>query len=94
MTRKTHIPQRTCVGCRKVDAQGALVRIARVGPRFLADPRRRLPGRGTYVHHDCFDRALERGGLARGFKTRVDQNAVDRLRRQWNELSLTEPGAR
>ena len=95
MSHRTHIPQRTCVGCRSVDAQGALVRIARVGPRFVADPRRRMPGRGVYVHTRCFDRALERGGLARGFKTQVNRDAVERLRRQWSELSLTQPeGAR
>jgi predicted RNA-binding protein YlxR (DUF448 family) len=103
MSRTIHIPegsavgpQRTCVGCRQVDAQSALVRIARVGPRFRVDLRRRLPGRGAYVHTGCFDRAIERGGLARGFKTRVHREAVEGLQRQWSELSLNEPaeGAR
>ena len=95
MTRNAHRargnpetgPVRTCVGCRRRDSQKALVRIARASAGFRVDPRRRLPGRGAYVHVQCVDRALARGGVARGFKTRVSWEAADDLRRQLIELS-------
>jgi uncharacterized protein len=71
-----HVPVRTCVGCRERAPQAALLRVALTGGRLVADPRRRLPGRGGYVHPatDCVRRALEgsvRGGFARAFRTHL-----------------------
>ncbi|MBA3465525.1 MAG: YlxR family protein [Deltaproteobacteria bacterium] len=43
-------PRRTCTGCRAVSAQADLVRVAFDGTRLALDPKRRLPGRGAYVH--------------------------------------------
>ena len=43
-------PQRTCVACRKVTDQGALVRLVASGGELVADERRSQPGRGVYLH--------------------------------------------
>ena len=49
------VPTRMCVGCRERGAQDLLLRVV-VGtgdsgePEVRPDPRRRLPGRGAYVH--------------------------------------------
>ena len=72
-------PIRTCVGCRQPDRQGALVRVARAGGACQLDRRRRLPGRGAYVHAQaaCLYNAI--GGLARSFRAPVSRAEVARL---------------
>jgi hypothetical protein len=72
-------PIRTCVGCRSTDRQVALVRVARTGGACLVDRRRRLPGRGAYLHADpaCLHNAV--GGLARSFRAPVSRAEVARL---------------
>jgi predicted RNA-binding protein YlxR (DUF448 family) len=79
----THTPIRQCVGCRGKAPQTELLRIAAQGGELLLDPRRRLPGRGAYVHHrrECLDRATRRGSLARALRTSVQARAVTELQR-------------
>jgi len=43
-------PTRTCVGCRVKDAQDRLLRVVAVRGEVVPDPRRRLQGRGAYLH--------------------------------------------
>jgi len=71
-----HEPVRTCVGCRQPDRQVALVRIARTTAGVALDPRRRLSGRGAWLHRDprCWRGA--RAGLARTLKCEVTQRDV------------------
>lgn len=69
--------RRTCVGCRRIDEQSALLRVAcrplsanEVGAEVVADAQRRLPGRGAYVHaqHACVGAALRNGALLRALR--------------------------
>lgn len=56
-----HIPQRTCIGCRSVQAKRQLMRIVRTPEgRVVADPTGKLNGRGTYVHktRECFENVV------------------------------------
>lgn len=77
--------ERTCAGCRRRDAQSALLRFAvrPEEPRLLPDPRRRLPGRGVSVHptRECIRRAVERGGFAKaiGGKVGVDADTLSAM---------------
>ena len=73
-------PQRTCVGCRQVDAKAHLRRVVLDGAGRLVtqEPgapraRRTLPGRGAYVHdvEKCLLTALTRGGFERSFRRKV-----------------------
>ena len=81
-------PERTCVGCRKHDAQARLLRLVVAAGRIVPDPRRCLPGRGAYVHAEssteasaqCVDRAVRRGGLARALRVAVRERDVVALR--------------
>ncbi|MYW93562.1 YlxR family protein [Amycolatopsis rubida] len=41
---------RTCVGCRKRDLTGELLRVVAADGRLVVDERRRLPGRGAWLH--------------------------------------------
>jgi uncharacterized protein len=68
-----HVPVRTCVGCRERAPQAVLLRVVLTGGRLVADPRRRLSGRGGYVHPatDCVRVASARGGFARAFRAQL-----------------------
>lgn len=81
---------RTCVGCRKTDEQGELIRFA-LGPdgRVVPDVFRRLPGRGASVHASmaCLKLAATRGGFSKAFSCEVRADAEE-LRK--NALALYE----
>jgi uncharacterized protein len=91
-TRAPHSgPVRTCTGCRERDSQANLLRIARVAERVIADPRRRAPGRGAYVHFQtaCAHAATRKGGLARALRMRIGADDGEALRTVVAELSAS-----
>lgn len=63
------------MGCRTVDDQAALLRLATDGARVVLDRSKRLQGRGAYVHLGCAKK-LERGQIARVLKRAVDGSDV------------------
>lgn len=69
-------PTRTCLGCRQRAPQGSLLRVALQDGRPVADPKRRIPGRGGYVHPvgACVRRAT--GSFARAFRAQLATPAV------------------
>jgi len=75
-----HVPQRTCVGCRRRVDKVDLLRIVGTGGSLAVDPAGTAPGRGAYVHlrAECVT-ALGRGGLARALRTGLGQDEVGRL---------------
>ncbi|MGD9430211.1 YlxR family protein [Arthrobacter russicus] len=75
------MPLRTCIGCRRRDAQPNLLRVVKnVSGLLEADPRRRSAGRGAWLHPDqaCFALAVKRHGFARAFKGECDPGALER----------------
>src|SRR5579875_1776100 len=56
--RPNHKPRRTCLGCREVDWQQALVRLAALPEGVVVDPTGKLGGRGAYLHprRQCLQR--------------------------------------
>ncbi len=71
-TRHKHVPQRTCVGCRQVQAKRSLIRIVRGPDGVRVDPTGKAPGRGAYLHdlRSCWDAALK-GPLARALRAEL-----------------------
>ncbi|MCC3266421.1 YlxR family protein [Arthrobacter gengyunqii] len=73
-----HVPIRTCIGCRKTDDQAVLMRLAAVGTdgriAIRVDERRRMSGRGAWVHRGtaCFAAALRRHAFHRAFRGPVE----------------------
>ena len=66
-----HVPQRTCIACRRTDAKRGLMRLVRDAEGHVAlDPTGKRTGRGAYLCHDpaCWDQALKRNGLARALR--------------------------
>jgi len=63
-------PVRTCVGCGSRTPQATLVRFASAGGGLALDARRRLPGRGGYLHRDpaCWTAFVRRRGPVRSLR--------------------------
>ena len=69
--RAKHVPQRTCVACRRTDAKRGLVRVVRLPEgRVAVDPTGKQAGRGAYVcaEQACWEAALKRHALERALK--------------------------
>jgi uncharacterized protein len=71
-------PVRTCVGCRRRDEVGRLLRVVADQTSVAVDPRRRAPGRGAYVHPDaaCVASAVKRRAFGRALRAPVDAAAA------------------
>jgi predicted RNA-binding protein YlxR (DUF448 family) len=70
--RPRHIPQRTCVACRRTSAKRELVRIVRTPEGGVeVDPTGKRSGRGAYLcpTPDCWRLAIQKGRLDRALKT-------------------------
>ena len=63
-------PVRTCVGCRVKASDSELLRAVVRDESVVPDPRRRLPGRGAWMHPDpaCLRAAERRRAFPRAFR--------------------------
>ncbi|WP_284749499.1 MULTISPECIES: YlxR family protein [Amycolatopsis] len=61
---------RTCVGCKRRALIGELLRVVAVAGRVVVDERRRLPGRGAWLHPDpdCLAKAERRRAFPRALR--------------------------
>jgi len=85
VTRRGHVPRRTCAGCRSRAPKVELIRLVRTPEGMVAiDPSGTSSGRGGYVHgaSACVEAALAVGGLARALRTGVGADVAGRLREQ------------
>jgi uncharacterized protein len=67
-----HVPQRTCVACRKTGIKRELIRLVRVAEKGVEiDLTRKKAGRGAYLCADlkCWENALKSGRLEQALKT-------------------------
>ncbi len=60
------------MGCREKGSRSTLLRVVAASgeDQILVDERRRLPGRGAWLHHStaCLDRAEKRRAFARALR--------------------------
>ena len=63
-------PLRTCIGCRRREPAGALLRVVAVGAAAVPDPGRLLPGRGAHLHRsaECLSLAERRRAFTRALR--------------------------
>ncbi|MDO5719170.1 MAG: YlxR family protein [Actinomycetaceae bacterium] len=87
----THVPIRTCVGCRQRAPKDDLIRCVYDGPSesIVVDPHRRHAGRGAWLHpvETCVIRAIKSRAFTRALKlgnngslTAFDEVALLRLK--------------
>jgi predicted RNA-binding protein YlxR (DUF448 family) len=93
---RKHVPQRTCVGCRAVNAKRQLVRVVRSpAGRVEVDPTGKAAGRGAYLHERraCWEQALDRKTLDQALKltiTDADRAALRALGEQYSDDDAAE----
>ena len=80
--RPRHIPQRTCVACRRTTAKRELVRLRRTPEGGVeVDPTGKRSGRGAYLCPalDCWRLAIQKGRLDRALKISVSARDKEAL---------------
>jgi predicted RNA-binding protein YlxR (DUF448 family) len=71
-----HVPQRTCIACRKIRDKQAMIRIVNTPDgRIEADLYSKMSGRGAYLCKDisCWEEGLNGRQLEHAFKTGINQ---------------------
>ncbi len=82
MSTRKHIPQRTCVGCRKVSAKRELIRLVRITDGSIeVDTSGKKAGRGAYLcqSRGCWQIGLRGGRLEHFLQTTITQDNRERL---------------
>jgi uncharacterized protein len=77
-----HVPQRTCIACRKTDVKRELVRLVRVPDKGVeVDRTGKKSGRGAYLCQDikCWEIALKTGRLEQALKTSLQAEEKETL---------------
>ena len=87
--RRKHVPQRTCIGCRQVQAKRSLIRVVRSPEGVKIDPDGKLVGRGAYLHdlRSCWQKGLD-GRLAHALKTEISAEDITVLKEFMHTLPL------
>lgn len=87
--RVRHIPQRTCVACRKVKAKRELIRLVRVADGSVeVDTSGRKAGRGAYLCgvQECWEIGLKGSGLEYVLRTTLAPGNREQLIRYGKDL--------
>ena len=73
--KKKHVPQRTCVVCRKVAGKRSLIRLVRTTEGIVVDRTGKAAGRGAYLCDDpaCWQQASENNMLNQALRTALTQ---------------------
>ncbi len=83
MTRRPHVPQRTCIACRQVGGKLGLLRIVRTPQgEVRLDDTGKLPGRGAYVcrRAECVEQAIRQKKLGRALGVTVSEELAAEAR--------------
>ena len=83
--RVRHIPERTCIACRRKAGKRDLVRLVCSDGTVVADQRGRKPGRGVYLclSGDCWEKGLQSNRIEYGLRMKLSME---------NRQSLLEYG--
>ena len=82
MSIKRHIPQRTCVACRRVADKRELIRLVRTSDsRVEVDPDGKKAGRGAYLcrAQECWEAGLKGSRLEHTLRTTLTSENRERL---------------
>ncbi len=87
MNIRKHIPQRTCVACRKVKPKRELIRLIRISDGSVeCDTSGKRAGRGAYLCPECWEIGLEGSQLKRALRTTLTQDNMEQLIRTAEKL--------
>jgi len=80
---RQHVPQRTCVACRRARGKWELLRVVRMPlGEVRVDPTGKLAGRGAYLCRDenCLAQAIKQRKLTRALATAIGPDVVDAIK--------------
>jgi|YelNatPaOPRAMG01_1025707.scaffolds.fasta_scaffold01331_15 predicted RNA-binding protein YlxR (DUF448 family) len=82
MSKKGHIPIRTCIGCGEKKPKREMIRIVRQEENIFIDPTGKASGRGAYicVNLDCLDKALKKKALPYALKCSISSEEIENLK--------------
>lgn len=89
MSIRQHIPQRTCVACRKVKAKQELIRLVRVSDGSVeVDASGKKAGRGAYLcqSQGCWEVGLRDSQLEHILRTTLTRDNREQLSRYGKDL--------
>jgi uncharacterized protein len=87
-----HVPQRTCIACRKVAGKRALLRLVRTEKGVEVDATGKLPGRGAYLHpyQNCWKAVMQGGRIEQALRIRLNEENRQMLLAYMATLPATE----
>nr|WP_330373726.1 YlxR family protein [Niameybacter massiliensis] len=86
MMKAKKIPLRKCTGCGEMKDKREMIRIVRDSEgNFSLDFTGKKAGRGAYIckNIDCLTQAEKNKGLERSYKTSVDKEIYNQLRKEF-----------
>ncbi len=85
-----HIPQRTCIVCRRTLSKRELNRIVRTPDGVSIDPSGKQAGRGAYLCNEptCWQKAATGDMLNRALKTTLNDEERGRIAARGAEFAL------
>jgi len=91
----SHVPERTCIGCRAKGPRAQLLRLVIDDGRLRVDPRAVAPGRGAWIHPDpaCLELAERRRAFGRALRTSEPLDVAPVCERISSRGNLDEDGA-
>ncbi len=95
--RRKHVPQRTCVGCRKIRPKREMVRIVCTPNQGVKiDASGKASGRGAYLCREkqCWERALSEKRLEYALKTGLSREEWEALLEFGQALELTDEASK
>ena len=81
-----HIPERMCIGCRKMLPKSELIKVVAKDGNAVVDKGGKLPGRGAYFCRDkkCIENAQKKKALSKHFKMNVPNEIYESVKEQLN----------
>ena len=76
------VPMRRCVACMESKEKDQLIRVALLDGKLVVDKDFNLQARGAYVckNKACIEKALNKGGFSRSFRTKVSTETINELK--------------
>ena len=90
-----HVPQRTCIACRKVTGKRELIRLVRAADGSVeVDTSGRRAGRGAYLcrTQECWEIGLKGGRIEHALRTTITDGNRQRLLSCREDLMLGVSG--
>ena len=90
-----HVPQRTCIACRKVKDKQDLIRLVKVSEKIVeVDAKGKKAGRGAYLCWlpECWEIGFKGGRLEHTLRTNITQENREQLISFGNSLLATRVG--